>query len=466
MIYDERYYDWIPLNKRDKLSLGHLMAVASANLIPRLLMNIAFSYFHPLCLTIGIDSISNLLLLFGSIIDFFFTPFFGSISDGVMLKLGRRRIFIIIGTIIALISLSLLIFCQTFGSLYKEEFLAKKVILILSIELLFASITLIQSPARALCSDITPHNQQNLMSHVCQFFIGFAPILPNILYGINVHLSKITPAELFLIINVIMSIIALIVSCIAGREEPLHEKPSTVNPFRHMANAFKEMPKPLYRILLPYLFANAALFQFLYKFTEFMGSYIFQTEYSLEKGQLDYKLFSDGICFGMLCMAVNNGCQLIYSFINYIIVKKFGIKWTFLVGNAILSIMLLLFILFRQKYAYMLIAGIIGICQVIVNAIPTAIASIVIHTEDLGINLGVLNSIGLIGQQISNLAYAALISVSVSKHRPKYLIGFSSVFGLIATLLSLFVIEPTPVETDNYSEINDEAGYNGFSMID
>ena len=469
MLDDSLYNGWIPLNRREKLSFGRIMAIASGNMISRLQMNIAFLYFAPLCNEVGLESYINLLILTQAIIEFFLTPFIGAISDALMSKFGRRRIFIIIGTILSTISILLLIFNHPFSRIYQEVSLARKTTLIISIELIFISVTLIQNQARSLSSDLTPPIQQTLMSHACQFFIAFAPIIPNIINGLQIQISFISTISLFLIINSIMSIISLIACCVAGKEEPLHEKPPTFNPFKQMYNAFKKMSKPFKRVILPYMFSNAALLQFNYKFTDFVGSYIFQTENNRQSGEIDSQLYYDGFCFAILCMAVNNGCQLLYSFVNWKIVEKVGMKWSMFVGNLLLTIALVLVFWIDFKYAYFLIAGLIGICQVIVLAVPNALVSIVVSSEDLGINLGLLNSFAVIGQQVSNLAFAALIGFSVSKKKPMYLIGFSSVFGLVAALISLFMVEPTPADTGeyNYLDEDDASLYNEkFTMVD
>lgn len=57
-------YIWIPLNNRKKLSLHHIIAITSCNLVPGLVWNIIFALLEPFVKNLSIDSTtkSNLFL--------------------------------------------------------------------------------------------------------------------------------------------------------------------------------------------------------------------------------------------------------------------------------------------------------------------------------------------------------------------------------------------------------------------
>lgn len=67
-----------------------------------------------------------MLLLSGSLIEFFLAPILGSLSDGLTLSFGRRRIFIIIGSVVALVSLLLLYFSDALVESSKNQLTEKK----------------------------------------------------------------------------------------------------------------------------------------------------------------------------------------------------------------------------------------------------------------------------------------------------------------------------------------------------
>lgn len=225
----------------------------------------------------------------------------------------------------------------------------------------------------------------------------------------------------------------MIVCCIFAREEPLKVKPRKLNPFKQIYLAFKKMPKPFSHVILPFLFANMAVYQFQITFTDFMG-----------KDYDDTSIYQDGVSFAMLCLVVNNACQLVYSFINSKTVDFLGMRWTMLAGNIILTGSLISFIWVNQKYAYYAFSGLIGISQVIFTAIPYATVSIVIPTEELVSNLGILNCFCVLGQQVSNWGMGCFVDAITSSRMSSKKIGFSAVFAALAAISSLWMLEPEP----------------------
>lgn len=96
---DKLYDEWVPLSKREKLSYGRIFAIACCNLIQGLSYNIINITVKPFLSELGFKGIAeNMMLLIGSVVGFFMVPLLGVFSDGLMLKFGRRRIFVIIGT--------------------------------------------------------------------------------------------------------------------------------------------------------------------------------------------------------------------------------------------------------------------------------------------------------------------------------------------------------------------------------
>lgn len=81
---------------------------------------------------------------------------------------------------------------------------------------------------------------------------------------------------------------------------------------------------------------------------------------------------------------MNNLVQLIYGFCNFKICEWFGMKWTMIIGNGLLTVSLILFLFeFDNIFVYIALSGLIGISNVIFMAIPSAIVSIVIMSEEL-----------------------------------------------------------------------------------
>ena len=92
------------------------------NIVPGLVLNIIFALLEPFVKNLSISStIKTILLLYGSLISFLLGPILGVISDGLTFKYGRRRIFVIIGSILVVISLLLRMFCSEIGDFLKPS---------------------------------------------------------------------------------------------------------------------------------------------------------------------------------------------------------------------------------------------------------------------------------------------------------------------------------------------------------
>lgn len=274
---------------------------------------------------------------------------------------------------------------------------------------------------------------------------GFPPDIP--------HLSK---EKFLLIITSVFSFVAMIISCIAAREEPLRVRPPKVNPFSQIYNAFKKIPRAFKRVILPFLFANVAIFQFAVLFTDFMG------EFFVNNGKNEDK----GMSFGMLSMAVNNVVQLVYSFVNNKVCELTGFKWAMVIGNVILAVCLFLFKYVKDnEYYFFPLYGCIGLSQVIFTTIPYTIVSLVIPSDELGNNFGILNCFCVFGQQISNWGLGLLIDKFGKSDFRRKKIYYSSIFGVLAAFSSLWILQPSLVESGNYNQIPDESGTGGINGL-
>ena len=208
----------------------------------------------------------NLILLTGSVIGFVMAPLLGVYSDGLMLKFGRRRIFIIIGTFLIVISFLLLAFYKEIGKFLSKEnpLLSQKIVYVISIILSFFSVNMVQQPARILCSDVCPPSQQNFMSSICQLYRGFAPLASNILTVYLPEIKGLSFLKFNLILTFAVSFISMIISCIAAREEPLTVKPPTIKPIFTNFQCIQKNTTSLHSNNITILFCECCHFPILY----------------------------------------------------------------------------------------------------------------------------------------------------------------------------------------------------------
>lgn len=209
------------------------------------------------------------------------------------------------------------------------------------------------------------------------------------------------------------------------------------------------MPRAFVRVLPAFFLANVATFQYNIKFASFMGKDIFQDS-------------EEGKRHAMRCNIVNNVVQLLYGFINNKVVDKFGMKPIMVIGNLVMSVGLMCFFFLSQlKYVnyFYCLTGLIGLGQVIYMTIPYALVSMVIPTEQLANNFGVLNSFLVFGQLFSILVVNNVVyKFYGTSNEATKVIGFSSIFGFLATILSFLVVQPSLAEIGNYDQIKDLTG--------
>lgn len=451
---EQIYEGWIPLNKRSKLSFGHILAIASCNVIAGNIYNIVFIYLEPFETLLDIGFIARaLILLMGSLIGFTITLIIGFYSDRIMLQFGRRRIFIIVGLFFALISLLLMIYCFDIVNFFNPDYKSKtaaRIIFIIGVILALASANTIQLPARVLCSDVCPHSQLNLMANACQAYNGAAPLITNVFgfivfyYFANVRYDSFS----LLLISLSIAFAASVISVISTHEEPLYIHPPKTNILKQISNSLKKMPKPFSRVIPVYFFANLAVYQFIFSFSDFVLSELLD---DTEKNDVRNRMG-----FSLLCSSMNNFVQLIYGFCNYKICELIGMRWTMFIGSTLLTVTLAMFLVVTKKYAYIAFSGIIGISTVIYMAIPAAIVSMVIPSEELGINFGILNCFCVLAQQVSNFVMGVglekIFNISSGKK-----IGYSFVFGICAMIASFWIVEPTTSLSGNYTQIQEES---------
>ena len=459
---DDSYItDWIPLNKRDHLSFAHICGIASGTLVTTLLWLMIFTLFEPLSEKVNlVNWIRTLILFYGSLAGFVICPVLGVYSDALTFKWGRRRIYMLVGGVVLIISFLFMIYCVDIGrwilpSQPDGNNLAQKLILIASLLISFTAGNAVQAPARALCFDVTPQKQMILMSNIMQVYSGVSGILANSIGAFKLYIISNFDQEPFLLM-VCLSVIflALTISIIVSHEEPLQTKPPIINPFKQIWEALKKIPKAFKRIILPFLFAYMAIYQFQFQFSHFMGEDVFGGSNVGSLDPSEKTKYQDGVSWSMACNAVSSIFQFGYGFLNTKVSELIGMKAVMILGLFLVTVSFFCFFFNFSKYVYLGLTIPIGIGSLIFNAIPYTVVSLVTPTEELGANLGLLNCFGIIGQQISNFGITFGIG-SFYNDNSKMMIAFSFIPGLIGMISAFFMVTPRATDLSEYNQIRD-----------
>ncbi|MBO6215356.1 MAG: MFS transporter, partial [Lachnospiraceae bacterium] len=100
------------------------------------------------------ETISGVIMAADNILALFLLPFFGALSDRSHNKMGRRKPFILFGTIAAVVLMIMLPFID--NSYYASPSLAKEALFIGVLGCLLVAMGTYRSPAVALMPDVTP----------------------------------------------------------------------------------------------------------------------------------------------------------------------------------------------------------------------------------------------------------------------------------------------------------------------
>lgn len=438
---------WVPLHLRDKLSFVHILGIAAANLAPSILWMITPTFFEPISLKLHVSQIwQTILLFFGSFSGFAVCPIVGIYSDNSTFRWGRRRIYIVVALVLMILGLVMMTYCVEIGKLLmpKNPNTLQQILFGFSYEFVVTAGNILQTPARSLCTDVTPLHQQNLMANICSVFGGLGGVIVNIIGGLKLEqYTSLNQEQFVLIVAGVLCSVVIIITVIVTPEEPLLTKPPKVRPFKQLFNSFKVMPKAMIHCLPSITLATVAYFQFSFQFNNFMGKDIFHGDNSDPSQEEKVKLYNDGVSWSMFCGAVRYGAQFLYGFACTRISEIIGFKWASFFGYILMAIGLFLFFFVNNRYFYLFITIFLGIGYGTCMSIPYAIASIsaTISKQDIGVYFGILIVFTVIGEQISNLGIGSGLGL-IWPDNPRYMIGISSIFGIIAALSSLWIIEP------------------------
>ncbi|OHT08065.1 major facilitator superfamily transporter [Tritrichomonas foetus] len=450
---------WVPLHQRDRLSFIHILGIAAGNLAPGLLWMVIPTLFEPLASKLSVKSwVQTILLFYGSFAGFSICPILGVYSDNSTFRWGRRRIFFVIGLVFIIIGLLMMTYCVQLGEFLSphKPLPVQQTFYILSYVVAVAAGNVVNEPVRAICTDVTPLSQQNLMANICSAFSSIGGILVNLIGGFKWYqYTSLGQEQFVLIISIILCVISIVITCIVTPEEALKEKPPKVNPFKEMYAAIKTMSVPFKRTIVSFYLAQVAYFQFSFQFSHFMGKEIFKGDNSLTAPEELQELYIEGISWSMMCGAVRYSAQLIWGFVNTRISELIGFKATTILGYALMAVGLLMFYFIDNKYVYLPIVFAIGIGFGTCMSIPFSIVSLSTPLKDFGANLGIMFMASVIGEQTSNLGLGMALGSTIWVDRPRMLIGLSGVIGVIATIAAFWVQQPIP-PSENYLSLPNE----------
>ena len=161
------------------------------------------------------DTISGGIMAIDNVLALFMLPFFGSLSDKVHTKLGRRTPFILCGTAAAVIAMLFLPFADNIGSL---------ALFVVALCVTLIAMGSYRSPAVSLMPDVTPKPLRSKANAIINLMGAVGGVISLILISTLVpKTGKPNYLPIFLIVALVMVAAVLLLLC-KIKENPLREE--------------------------------------------------------------------------------------------------------------------------------------------------------------------------------------------------------------------------------------------------
>jgi MFS family permease len=341
----------------------------------------------------------TLVVIWGTLIAVVVNPLVGAISDYVTFRLGRRRPFLIIGTILNIVVLILFAFSPRWFS--SSALLVTFIVLFL---LLQFTNNLANSPWSAIIYDKVPRSQRGVTSGFYGLFTLLGLIFGSLIAGIIVNKNDALPlynneiVQIFLLIAVVQSVFVAY-TVIAVKEIPLAERATF-----HLSTVFKKfLFKPsrypdLSWVLLARLLVMMGIwgiFYFLqYYFDDVLGGPGVKTVFF--GGAFSGEFFS-GALFLPALMLTALPTSLIAGWIS----DHKGRKVLVYLSGAMMTIVCVLFIVFQSQYSALLAGAFFGIGYGAYTSVDWALtADVLPPTDEAGKFLGIWSAMGILPQVV------------------------------------------------------------------
>ncbi|KAI8391613.1 major facilitator superfamily domain-containing protein [Radiomyces spectabilis] len=256
--------------------------------------SVEMAYGTPYLLSLGLSkAYMSLVWIAGPLSGLLMQPIVGALSDRCTSRLGRRRPFLLGGSVVVVLSLLMIGWTRELTSLFtgtQEGSLSTKVsigIAIAAIYILDFSVNCVQASCRALIVDALPQGQQEDgtawagrmvgLGNVAGYFTGYADLVAVFPFFGNTQLK---------VLCVVASIVLLLcdaITCYTVKEKVLTKDTWATrkqSPFKALSAIFVNiwhLPKPIQRICNVQFFAWIGWFPFLFYSTTWVAEIYDQT---------------------------------------------------------------------------------------------------------------------------------------------------------------------------------------------
>lgn len=425
--FDDGQPDWIPLASRDKLPLWRVLGIGTVSLIPVMAKLTIFLITLPMLQSFDISRLeSGLIWLVYPAAMLLVNPFIMFRSNVTRSWIGRRRPYIILGTIMILVGFMTTFFVDRgqFGFTTKQVRLWA---FIGCFTIICIGIQLIEYPSQQIIQDLIPATQYE---KACQA-IAFAG---NLLLGVAcllgyLQVQKYSPkGESFtdkgtlILICIFVISLCFVVCLLACQEEQLTEAPIYVGPFHQMIDAAKSFGGSAKLTIAICCLASCGTIPFYISLSDYFSSEYFDSD-------------SDrAVSFSLGVWAIGFA---LHSLITLLPIRTFvemaGIRVVCIFVFALMSVILALFFFVHNKWAML---GTQAVVDVLHNVAIVALSNIEVMAAPSDQVTGckcLLDSVRGLGTFFGVLIYeVGMVKVTSN-------VGISIGAGVAAVVISMLV---------------------------
>lgn len=400
----------VDTSKQCRVSPWNIVVLSAVGSLSDMGYAIEGAYAIPVILASGIPlKYASLMLSLSPALGLIVQPFLGSATDQCRCSWGKRRPFILLIGLIAVISCGSIPYYFYIHLPSSQYFVPGCVVLCIMLFDLSNSALLI--PTKAIMFDIVPPSQENTVNQISSASVGLLSCLG---FGLGaVDWSSVTgkkqsiEAQSEIVFGITAGIFLLVIlvtlfcirekssmtSAIAGGNinttkfvtnygsndtysdtddymvSSSNQKRCMIciNPFTLLKNSVIEnvrfcyyMSHHLWILSFTFIMAIAADFAFVYSFTIFFGMVVYGGDSKAPVDSDLYKRYTQGVRMGSLGLAIGNGMNVIVSLILEKLVKYVSIKSLFLHGVALFTCGTCLLMYFHQLPAALVICSVYG----------------------------------------------------------------------------------------------------------
>ncbi len=383
------------------------------------------------------ESVSGYIMAADNVLALFLLPLFGGFSDKCKSKIGRRRPFIIVGTLLAV---ALMIGLPVIDNSYFAAPSSNKILLfIVLLALILISMGIYRSPAVALMPDVTPKPLRSKANAVINLMGAVGGIIYLILTMVLYPASKTENLEhvnylpLFIIVGGIM-LLALFILIFFVNEPKLAKQQAeyeAAHPEENLTEKVSEtktvMPKAVKKSLA-FMLASIALW-----FIGYNGITTWFTTYAKEVWNMDIGLAST-------CLTVATAGAIVSYIPIGALASKFGRKDTIRVGALLLSTCFaggFVYTLFLNRFSpvLFLLFALVGVAWAAINVNSLPMVVEMCAGADVGKFTGLYYTFSMSAQIVTPVAAGYLIE-NISY---KILFLYSAIFVLFSFITMCFV---------------------------